>query len=159
MPKNNFTRMRKLAEDFFAMHNDPSQIVVNEDTMKRLLKIHPGTLSEKKNKDGPIAWMLIIPTTKQVMEKFITGKINERDLLGQTPVGVKYEAIYLCSALVLPEFRGKDIAKKLVFKAVASIQRDHPIKYLFVWSFSKEGEGLAGTIAAKINLPLLKRIK
>jgi hypothetical protein len=159
MPKDNFTRMRELAEEFFAMHNDPSQLAVNEDTMKRLLKIHPGTLSEKKNKDGPIAWMLIIPTTKQIMENFITGKINERELLDQTPVGVKYEAIYLCSALVLPEFRGNDIAKKLAYNAVDSIERDHPIKYLFVWSFSKEGEGLAGTIAAKFNLPLLKRIK
>ena len=76
----------------------------------------------------------------------------------QTPFAIKYEALYLCSALVLPEERGKGLAKELIIDAVRSIQRQHPIKTLFCWSFSPEGKGLAASVAKEIGLPLRERI-
>ena len=92
------------------------------------------------------------------MEQFIASKINERELLSKTPLRGKYDSIYLCSALVLPEYRGKGIAKSLMIKAIKSIQKEHPINCLFYWGFSKEGKKLAASVAKSFSLPLYKRV-
>jgi len=149
--------MRKLAEEFFDMKNDPAQLSVDEDTMKCLLEINPSTLSEKTDENGPIAWMLIIPTTKKIMDDFLTRKITEKEILDRTPLGEKYDTIYLCSALVLPEYRGRGLAKQMVRHAIQSILNQHPIQSLFVWSFSTEGKSLANWVANELNLPLFER--
>lgn len=157
MPQENLVRMIHLAEEFFDVRNDPTQISIDRKVMTRLRKIHPSTITEKSTKKGPIAWILVIPTTKSLMRQFIKKQINERELLEKTPFRVKYDTIYLCSALVLPEHRGKGLAKSLLLKAVKSIQRKHPINSLFYWSFSIEGKKLARSVAKEIGLPLYRR--
>jgi len=149
--------MIQLAEDFFATKNDPSQISIDRKVMLKLKRIHPSTMTEKSTSKGPIAWILIIPTTQELMKQFITKKINERELLNKTPLRVKYESIYLCSALVLPEHRGEGLAKRLMIKAVKSIQKKHQINSLFYWKFSTAGKKLAASVAREISLPLYKR--
>ena len=125
--------------------------------MKCLLEINPSTLSEKTDENGPIAWMLIIPTTKKIMDDFLTRKITEKEILDRTPLGEKYDTIYLCSALVLPEYRGRGLAKQMVLHEIQSILNQHPIQSLFVWSFSTEGKSLANWVANELNLPLFER--
>ena len=157
MQEKNLERMIKLAEDFFETKNDPSQISVTEEVMDRLQKIHPSTRSEERDENGPIAWVLLIPTTREVMTRFIAKEINEQQLLDETMPGGRYEAVYLCSALVLPEHRGKGLARRLTTKAISSIRQQHPIECLYVWSFSDEGERLATAIANEVGLPLYRR--
>jgi len=157
MPKENFERMIKLAEEFFETKNDPAQLSINSEVIARLRQIHPSTLSEKNVRKGPVAWVLVIPTTLDLMEKFTTKKINEQDLLNNTPLGGKYDSLYLCSALVLPEYRGKGLAKRLTSDAIKSIRKTHPVKCLFYWAFSAEGEKLANSVARESHLPLYKR--
>ena len=157
MPEPNLERMIQLAEEFFDVKNDPDQISVDEETRARLLAIHPNTMSEVRNEAGPIVWILVIPTTTDVMEQFLVKKINEKQILQLTPPRSSYEAVYLCSALVLPEHRGKGMAKRSAVQAIREIQRQHPIKHLFAWTFSPEGEGLAISIAKDLGLPLHRR--
>ena len=119
--------MMQLAEEFFSAKDDPSQISVNGMVMLRLKNIHPDTITEKRTSKGPIAWILIFPTTRKLMHQFITKEINEKNLYRKTPLHVKYDSIYLCSALVLPEYRGRGLAKRLMIKAIKSIKKEHPI--------------------------------
>jgi GNAT superfamily N-acetyltransferase len=91
------------------------------------------------------------------MTQFINQKISERELYELTPLNTRYEAIYLCSALLLEEFRGKGIAQGLALKAIENIKMEHPIKALFLWAFSKEGEKLAEKVSRLSGLPLFKR--
>ncbi len=149
--------MIRLAEEFFEAKSDPDQIAVDENVIERLRTIHPNTMSEERDENGPIAWILLIPTSKELMMQFIERKINEKDILARTVPGSAYEAIYLCSALVLPEYRKKGIAERLTVAAIKAIQKEHPIASLFYWSFSEEGERLARAIARGTNLPLYKR--
>jgi GNAT superfamily N-acetyltransferase len=157
MPPDNLERMIRLADEVFAVRNDPTQIAVDEETMRRLRQVHPSTMSEEVDENGPVAWMLVFPTTRSLMNQFLEKNITERELLEQTPLGTRYDVLYLCSALVLREHRGKGIAKRLVVDAIRSIQRDHPIAALFVWSFSAEGKGLAHAVAEELSLPLFER--
>jgi hypothetical protein len=155
--QENLKRMIELANSFFDVGNDPDQISVDRKVMERLKKIHPSTMMENSTAKGPVAWTLVIPTTEEIMERFIAKKINERELLKKTPPGKKYTAIYLCSALVLPEYRKKGLARKLICRSVKSIRKEHPINALFYWGFSAAGKRLARTVAKECNLPLFRR--
>jgi len=149
--------MIQLAEEFFAAKNDLAQISVTEEVLEHLRRIHPATLSEYDDGNGPVAWILVIPTLKSLMEQFIEKQINEQELLDRTPVPGEYDAIYLCSALVLPEYREKGIARQLLLNAVKSIRADHPIQHLFYWAFSPAGKKLSASGAHELGLELLQR--
>ena len=157
MQNENLKRMIRLAGEFFETKNDPAQISINAISIARLKRLHPATMTERRTKKGPIAWMLVIPTTRKLMRQFISKQINEQELLYNTPLRTKYDALYLCSALVLPEHRGKGYASKLTIKAIRSIQKQHPIKYLFYWAFSAAGKKLAKSAAKECGLPLFRK--
>jgi len=157
MSKSNFERLIQLSDEVFSSRTDPDQLNVNETVMEHLQLIHPNTISEYDDGNGPVCWILCIPTTLDLMHQFINKKISERELYELTPLNAKYESIYMCSALLLEEFRGKGIAQGLAIKAIEVIQLDHSIKALFLWAFSKEGEKLAKKIAGLTGLPLYKR--
>ncbi len=153
----NFERMIQLATEVFDAHNDPAQLDVNENVIEQLHKLHPASVSEFIDGDGPVIWLIVIPTTEKLMNEFIDENISESELLNQTPLNIEYDALYLCSVIVLEEFRRKGLAKKVAFEAIKKIRADHPIKNIFTWNFSEEGSLLAESISKHEELPLLKR--
>jgi len=157
MSKSNFERMIQLSDEVFSSRTDPDQLNINEKVMEHLQLIHPDTISEYDEGNGPVCWILCIPTTLDLMNQFIHKEISERELYELTPLNAKYEAIYMCSALLLEEFRGKGIAQRVGLKAIENIMLDHSIKALFFWSFSKEGEKLANKASDLLGFPLYKR--
>jgi len=157
MEKSNYERMLELADEVFSCRTDPAQLNVDEDVIKRLIQIHPSTVSEYDDGNDPVVWILIIPTTNELMVQFLSKNISEKELFELTPTNIKYDTIYLCSAMVLEEYRGKGIAKKLTIDAINNIKRAHQVNTLFVWPFSKEGDALAAYVANKTQLPLRKR--
>jgi GNAT superfamily N-acetyltransferase len=157
MSLTNFERMIELADEVFATKSDPNQLDINEEVLDHLRRIHPATVSEFDDGNGPVAWILLIPTTTELMNLFIQGTISEKELYELTPLNTKYEALYLCSAMVLEEYRRKGIAKRLTLKALEAICKDHPIKSLFVWTFSKEGLLSAEALARETAIPLFQR--
>jgi hypothetical protein len=158
MAPDNYERMLQLVEEIFATKNDRSQLGVNEEVIKRLQQMHPASLAEERDENGPIAWVLLIPTTLELMNHFVQCCITEQELFRQTPLDISYEVIYLCSALILPEYRRKGLARRLTIQGVESIRKDHPIQTLCVWPFSKEGDRLAEVISVHTTLPLFKRL-
>lgn len=151
--------MIQLADEVFASKSDPNQLDVNPEILDHLRTIHPATVSQCDDGHGPVAWILLIPTTIHLMKQFLENTISERELYEQTPLHATYETLYLCSAMVLKEYRRKGIAKQLILDAVERIRKDHPIKALFVWTFSKEGLMGAEALAKLVSLPLYKRLQ
>jgi GNAT superfamily N-acetyltransferase len=158
MKVSNLERMIKLADDVFDIKSDPDQLDVNQDVITRLKLIHPATVSEFNDGNGPAAWVLVIPTTTELMNRFLKCEISEKELFELTPLDRAYEALYLCSALVLEEYRRKGITKQLALTSIENIRRDHPVKALFVWPFSKEGDLTSEAIAQLTALPLYHRM-
>jgi len=157
MPLTNFERMIQLADEVFDARHDPDQLNINEAVLERLRRIHPAAVSEYDNGHGPVAWLLLIPTTADLMNKFLDNRISEKELFDTTPLDTPYDGLYLCSAMVLEEFRRKGIMKQLALQAFASIRNDHPLQSLFVWSFSEEGLLSAEAFAQEVSLPLYRR--
>jgi len=153
----NFEKMLRLAEEFFSVKNDPSQLNVTPGVIEKLKRIHPATLSDHSTDDGPVVWILVIPTTGDLMRRFLDGEVDEPALLDLTPVPGSYDALYLCSALVLPDYRNRGLALRVSAAAVESVRRDHPIATLFYWAFSEEGKRLAEAVSRTTDIPLLLR--
>ncbi|MGV9013731.1 MAG: hypothetical protein ACOH13_14150 [Flavobacteriales bacterium] len=151
---NNYERLIQLAEDSFAAHDDPQQLVVTPEVLARLRCLHPATVSERTEADGPVAWVLLLPTTLALMEQWLAGTITEKELYEQTPDQGPYEAVYLNSALVLEEYRGRGISKELTIAALEDIRQDHPVKALFNWPFSPQGAAVAQAVAKHVGLPM-----
>ena len=156
MPSN-FERMIQLADEVFDSRQDPNQLDINEGVLEHLREIHPATVSEFDDGNGPVAWLLLIPTTQLLMNQFLAGDINELELYERTPLNVSYESLYLCSAMVLEEYRRKGIMKRIALEAVEAIRQDHNIKSLFVWTFSPEGKAVSEALATELELPLFTR--
>lgn len=159
MTLSNSERLVQLADEVFAVKSDPSQLDVNPEVLERLQKMHPATISEYNEGNGPVAWVLLIPTTLELMNRFLDNRISEKELFELTPLDIKYDVIYLCSALVLEEYRRKGITRQLALTAIEKIRKDHPLKAAFAWAFSPEGDLAAETIALLAELPLYKRMK
>jgi len=157
MPPSNFERMLQLADETYATRSDPAQLNVDQDILEHLRQLHPATVSEEVDGNGPIAWVLLIPTTAELMDAFVSGTITEQELYDRTPVGAVYETVYLCSGMVLEEHRRKGITKRLTLDALHRIRADHPIRTLFVWTFSEAGRSSAEAIARAAGLPLVER--
>jgi len=157
MSLSNFERMIQLADEVFAAKSDPDQLDVNQEVIERLQLIHPATVSEFDDGNGPVAWLLVIPTTPELMNRFLNCEISEKELFELTQPGTTYEALYLCSALVLPEYRRKGITKRLAINAIENIRKTHPLKAVFIWAFSHEGDLASEAIARSASLPLFCR--
>jgi predicted GNAT family acetyltransferase len=98
--------------------------------------------------------VLLFPTTNELMNRFLKNEISEKQLFELTELDINYDAIYLCSAMVLEEYRRKGIAQNLTKNAINEIRKSHPITSLFVWPFTKEGCALAEKISVAKNLSL-----
>jgi GNAT superfamily N-acetyltransferase len=149
----NFQRMLDLADEVFDVANDPDQIDFSENAVEQLLGLHESTLAEHVEGDGPVAWVAVFPTQKSLMHEFLQGQLTEKELLNRTNANLPWECIYLCSALVLPEWRKQGLATKLALESISTLRSESPIEALFAWSFSEEGENLANKIASAANLP------
>ena len=156
---DNFQRLLALTQSFFDSKSDDSQLQFDDEVMQRLEQLHEATLSEWVEGDGPVLWILLFPTTLTLQEQFLTGAITEQELFTNTPIGINYECVYLCSASVLPEFQRKGLAFRISTEAIQKIQKDHVIQSLFYWPFSDAGTELANKIASHLNLPIYKKVK
>ncbi|MFM2156743.1 MAG: hypothetical protein RL516_1492 [Bacteroidota bacterium] len=155
--KSNYERLIELADEVFAVRKDPEQLDVDEKVIEKLQAILPATLSDKDFGDGPMLWILLIPTTTDLMNQFLNHEINEKQLYELTEPNQSYEAVYLCSALVLEEYRNKGYAKEVTLHAIEEITKQYPIKALFYWPFTEGGAVAAKSIAKTIGLPLYER--
>ena len=119
---SNFERLLAITTSFFDTKNDPDQLQVDEQVITRLLELHPATVTELVEGDGPVLWILLIPTSLATMHAFLNGAITEAQLFEQASIGSQFEAVYLCSASILPEYRNKGFIYKLTCEALVRIQ-------------------------------------
>ena len=62
---------------------------------------------EADDRGNPITWVIVMPTQRELAERFLRKEVNERELLDLTKPEAKYGALYLCSAITVPEHRGE----------------------------------------------------
>lgn len=151
----------KIAEDYFGTQKNNNQIATTPENRDWFYKNIKDCINIIRFKEKIIGFSFTMPTTKKLMNSFISGKINERELfekIKQEKIQQFPEAIYLCSAVIKKEFRRKGLVKEAFLKSLNKIisnSNKRPI--LFYESYSAEGNSLAKKIADLIGLTLKSR--
>ena len=157
MKQPRYAQMLSIIDEVFKTREDKGQIKVTSSQYKKLQLIHSFTLNELADELGPLIWVLLIPTTREVMQLFLDGKITEKSLLRRTRPGQHFNCLYLCSATTLPEIRHQGKTKALCLSAIEAMRKDFPLDTLYVWPFSEEGWQLAMEIARSCGMELRKK--
>ena len=150
-------QIQKYSEKVFGTDQDPDQMPINEATYEKLVALHPATTLYRTNERGePIAWVVVFPTTKELMEQFLTSQINERQLFDLTVPGSKFDSLYLCAAITLPEYQRSGLAIGLLKEAIDAISQGHELQ-LFGWAYAKEGRYLGEKLQQELGRTILAR--
>ena len=132
--------MREIAEKIFGTSVDPTQIPITEESADKLNKLTSHWLKYRLDENrNPLSWVVVVPTTKEIAARFLRGEITERQILEEAIPLDKYSALYLCSAITIPENRGKGLASELIKEAIHEIPKTDDY-ILFAWPYTKEGE-------------------
>jgi len=140
----------EISEEFFHTKDDPRQIPTTMEASKKILDLCPGAFSYKIENGVPVSWVIVIPTQKEVAEKFLRGELNERELLENTKKESVYDALYLQIVFTVPEFRGKGLPILLFEKAIFEAPISENALF-FAWAYSKEGKALVQKLSRILN--------
>jgi len=131
-----------IAERYFGTASDQDQIPITMESLDKLVSIDEDAILIKTDEHGePISWVVVIPTGKETMELFLDNAITEKELFDRAVAENKREALYLCAAFTVPEYRGKGYAQELFSRAVKKFAPTRETD-LFAWIYSPEGQGL-----------------
>jgi hypothetical protein len=128
-------------EKFFRTTNDSQQIPITKEALDKILQLHSKAFLYKLENNEPISWVVVVPTSKDLADKFLNDEISERELLDLSKPQPVYEAIYLCSATTMPEHRRKGYVMKMMKEVILAIPHTEDVK-LFAWAYSPEGKSL-----------------
>ncbi|MBN2142091.1 hypothetical protein JW711_02055 [Candidatus Woesearchaeota archaeon] len=145
------------AEKYFKTAEDQDQIQVSMDSWKRIEALNPDALAYRLAHNGTLqGWALTIPTTRELMERFLAKQMSEKELLLQTKPQDSYDALYLAAAFVLPECRRQGMALELLKESIEKAPT-LPGAKLFAWGYSEEGKALAKKLGREIGQEILLR--
>lgn len=149
-----------IAESYFMTHEDESQITVNSETASWIARNLPGSFNIIKDGNNVIGSTFVFITKEKHMSEFLTGGINERELFQRVREEYPFrpETVYICSAVVLPEYRRMGLALSALVKSVEKIVELYQFTpVLFYWAYSPEGQRLAEKLGDTMKLQVLKR--
>lgn len=145
----------RIAEQFFGTEKDPDQMPINLESFYKIQKLHPKTIMVKLDGSGePISWIVVLPTSKELMHKFLDSAVTERELLDMSQQQERYEALYLCAAFTIPEHRRKGLTTELFKEAMNSIPLTDDFQ-LFAWPFSEEGKQVIEKLRSVLGKEIL----
>lgn len=155
--QNQLKKILEIAEQFYGTFDDLEQIPINENSFNRLISIHEETIKLKTdNSNSPVSWIVVIPTSGETMNLFLDKKINERELFDRAVKEKSFEALYLCSAFTISEYRNKGYAKELLIESINKFAPDKSVE-LYVWIYSKEGANLINVLEESLGREIKKR--
>jgi hypothetical protein len=157
IPENIRRRIIEITEEFFGTADHPEQIPVTDEAWKKVEALSPDSSAYVLDEKGePISWILIIPTTKEIAQKFLAKEISERELLDSTKPASTYDALYLCSAFTVSGHRREGLAAKLIKETLGKMPHAENA-VLFAWPVTNEGEELLRKLSADLRTEILKR--
>lgn len=151
----------KMLEEYFKTLEHSEEMQVNMDN---ILWVHKNVLDFYniiKFKGKIIGSTFMLPCTKELMGKFLSGEISENEMVEEIKLKVNrnnFDAIYLCSSFIKPEFRGKGLSVEARIKTIRKVTSKMKIKpILFYEPYTKEGEKSCKKVAEILGFELRKK--
>ncbi len=147
-----------IAERIYGTASDPQMIAVKPESVEKLNNLgSKWFFYELDQNSRPISWIVVLPTQIELMKKFLGKEISEQQLLDQTKSEKHYKALYLCSAITIPEYRRQGLAFNLLTQAIRHYQGKHHTEQFFSWPLSPEGSALVYRLQKDLNLTIQVR--
>lgn len=152
----------KLAEEYFEMEDDPDQIPATSGNRDWVFNNIPECLNVIRNDGEIIGYTFIIPSSRELMERFIDEEITDNEMFEEIKKLKFYDgidAVYLCASFIKPEFRGRGLAVKGRAKSIKKIieKRGRDDLVLYFWSYSEEGKKSCLRVAEELGLEIKER--
>lgn len=155
------TEIGRINEEYFQTSKDKEQAEISRERLEWIVKSFPEGVGIIKT-DKIIGSTLVLPCTLELMNSFLKNKINEEELfkgMEEYSSYDKMEAIYLCSAILLPEYRGKGLASQSWKMSIRKMMEKSDKKsVLFYWEYSNEGKFLSERVARDLGLELRRKM-
>ena len=162
LTKKDWDKSARLAEDYFHTETKPDEISISKENKEFILEYIPDCNNIIRAGKKVIGSTFIIPCNKDLMKKFLTKKISEKDLFEEVKKKITYknfDTIYLCSSFLKEEYRGRGLAIEGRKKSIHKILQGRRIKpILFSWPQTKEGEKSVKRLASLLGYELKLRV-
>lgn len=150
-------KMDVIAESIFGTQHDSNQIPITHESGEKLDKLTSDWIRYRLDASGhPIAWVVIVPTTKELAKDFLAGKVTEKEMFDLTIPQEKYSALYLCAAVTVPEYRRRGLAFELFKELLDAISKTEDY-ILFAWTYTDEGAKLTKKLELALDKEILLR--
>ena len=156
MDEQALEKIMKISEDFFDTENDPEQIPISLESLRKLQNLHPKTFVCREENGEPLSWIVVLSTSRELENKFLGGEISERELLDLSKKENRYEAIYLCFAFTQPSARRRGLTIQLFKEALAEIPKNQDVEF-FAWPYSEEGRLMLEKLAQELEVGIKMR--
>jgi ribosomal protein S18 acetylase RimI-like enzyme len=159
LDKKTFDEINELVVETFGIDVDPEQLPPTPEVWQKLLEMNKNSIVVKRTDDGElIGSVCVVPTNEELMQKFIDAEITEKQLFEMTPLQKNYETIYVCAAIIKPEYRKQGWATKMLTESIVGVENGKEAQ-LFCWTVSPEGEKLVSALERKLDRKIIDRSK
>jgi hypothetical protein len=130
----------ELAGRYFDPKEDKG-LATEEESSFEISKRFPYAWTVVKDNDKRIGYTYILPATKELMDKFASGKINEEKAMQHINDKLTYkncDAAYLAGAVFIEEYKNKGHAIRATIDTLNHMdeERGFKIKDLYVWAYT-----------------------
>lgn len=155
-----FEKMNAIAIELFETESDDTQASPTLENCLRVVKKEKyNFILVKDTNDELMGWSVVMPTSLEVMDNFLSEEITERELLEISRIDSKFEALYLFAVIVLPEYRKKGLAKFLFKTQIEYFKEKYNINNIYSWWFSEEGKKLGDSLEKELDVEIKAIVK
>ncbi len=143
--------MTAIGEQIFETEEDNTQSKASVENCLGISNIDKYCYLSVKEGDRNIAWTIVLPTSKENMDKFLNKEITEAELSEYSKDNPSFECLYFMVAVTVPEYRGKGLATFLFEEQIKYFIGKYQINNFFGWIFSEEGKALSEKLKQKVS--------
>ncbi len=161
IPFQEYWEAGKKLEAFFHTDQDTNQAEIKPAEGRWIVQHIPECVTIIKDGKKVIGLTFFFPTSPALMHAFIQKRISEHTLWEKTKARIHEPGntcIYLSSAFMDQEYRGRGIARRAIIQSLKkytrAAQRTPPF---FYWNYSAQGKILAEYVAREFNSRLYEK--
>lgn len=150
----------RAAVHLFGTDVDEDQAQPTLENALALIGLDKNTFICLKDEGKIVAWSVVLPTSREDMNDFLSGKITERELFDRSVSSPSYEALYLTAVVVLPEHRKQGIGLRLMKHQIEYFRQKYGIADFYAYTLNEDGKRFAHNLERelKIAIPFLTKV-
>ena len=137
--------MNQVAIELFGI-GDETMVEPTIKNSEKLIFLEKNNFVCYKADNKPVAWSLVLPTSRENAEKFLSGVITESELFNESIKKPSFESLYLFAVITMPNYRKNGLGSSLMKYQILYFKKKYQVNDFYAWILSLEGEKLAESL-------------